>query len=116
MSTRMQRAMMMMTDAESDDDDDDDAHQQDGLALVQTKSWPLGFHHCVQGLRSFVMLILDGKHPLAPYVSNAYLRGIPLRAFNRWARPWQSVESVVFVVDVMMERRRCPRRRGRWWL
>ena len=50
------------------------------------------------------MLIMDGKHPLAPYVSNAFLRGIPLRAYNRWARPWQSVESVVAVVDATMEK------------
>ena len=97
MRTRMQTAMMMtMT---HDDNDDDDVGAQDGLAFVQTRSWPMDSHHCVQGLRSYLILIMDGKHPLAPYVSNAFLRGIPLQELGGWARPSQSVESVVAVVD-----------------
>ena len=59
MRTRMQTAMMMtMT---HDDNDDDDVGAQDGLALIQTRSWPMDFHHCVQGLRSYLILIMDGS-------------------------------------------------------
>ena len=87
------------------DDDDDHVVGQDGLAIVQTRSWPMNYHHCVQGLTKFLVLIMDGKHPLAPYVSNAFLRGIRLQAYYKWARPWQFVECVVAVVVATMEKK-----------
>ena len=82
----MQTAMMM-TMMHDDDDDGDHVVEQDGLAMVQTQTWPLDYHHCVLGLRSFISLVTEGKHPLPPLVSNAYLRKIRLYRFNRWARP-----------------------------
>ena len=99
----MQTAMMM-TMMHDDDDDGDHVVEQDGLSMVQTRSWPMEYHYCMQGLRCFINLVMDGKHPLPPFVSNAYLRQIPLRLYNGWARPWQSVECVVAVVVATMEK------------
>ena len=82
----MQTAMMMAM-MQDDDDDHDHVVGQDGLAMVQTGSWPLNYHHCVKGLRQFLILIGEGKLPLAPLVSNAFLRGIPFFHWHGWARP-----------------------------
>ena len=96
---------MMMAMMQDDDDDHDHVVGQDGLAMVQTGSWPLKHHHCVKGLQQFLILITEGKHPLAPLVSNAFLREIPFYEWYGWARPWQFVECVVAVVVATMEKK-----------